>query len=661
MTALELFEPTDEHDRRLAQTTQGLLGRFNAAGVLTAADVHVARTLARATREQDEAAVLAAALASRAVRSGSVAISLAALAAAGAAALPDLPWPDAQEWQEQVTGSKLVGQGAIVVDQGLVYLQRYHHQEVQVVEDLRTRAALDAPQVDEPVLDSGLGRIFPGEGYAEQRAAARTLLRARTAVLTGGPGTGKTTTVAGVLALLAEQADAAGERALRVGLAAPTGKAAARVRAAVADALDGILARTTDPRTRAVVEPLRDVEAMTLHRLLGWNPRSRSRFRHHRTNRLPHDVVLVDEASMVSLTHMARLLEALRPTARLVLVGDADQLVSVDAGAVLADLVAGAELAGAELAGAELAGAEVTGEGTGAEVTGEGTGAEVTDEGAGGRAPLVVTRLRTVHRFGETIGALADALRRGDADGVVGALSAGSGEVEWVRQTEDTAYLRDLVTGHAREVLAAARRGDAPAALEALGRHRLLCAHRSGPQGVSTWNRLTETWLREEAGLASYDPMYVGRPLLVTANDYVTGVLNGDTGVVVASHKPDGTPVRMAVIEGPTGAQRFAPGRLGEVETMHAMTIHKAQGSQAAEITVLLPEADSPLLTRELFYTAVTRAQQKVRVVASEDVVRAAVERRVVRASGLRQRLSAEDVGPPAALLRAGTAPPGAG
>lgn len=615
MSTLDLFEPTGEHDRRLAQTTDGLLGRFNASGVVTAADVHVARALARATREQDEEAVLAAALASRAVRSGSVAISLPVLATDGAAALPDLPWPDAETWQAQVSGSKLVRQGALVVDHGLVYLQRYHHQEAQVVADLRARASLDAPGVDEQVLAAGLERIFPGEGYAEQRVAARTLAGARTAVLTGGPGTGKTTTVAGLLALLAEQAAAAGERPLRVGLAAPTGKAAARVKAAVSDALAGILERTTDPATRAVVGPLGEVEAMTLHRLLGWSPASRSRFRHHRANRLPHDVVLVDEASMVSLTHMARLLEALRPTARLILVGDADQLVSVDAGAVLADLVAGAEL-------------------------------------AGDAAPLVVARLRTVHRFGETIGALADALRRGDADDVVAALSAGSTEVEWVREAQPTAYLRPMVTDHAREVLVAARKGDAPAALAALGRHRLLCAHRTGPQGVSTWNRLVETWLREEAGLTSYDQMYVGRPLLVTANDYATGVLNGDTGVVVAAQKPDGTRVRMAVVEGPGGTQRFAPGRLGDVETMHAMTIHKAQGSQAEEITVLLPEADSPLLTRELFYTAVTRAERKVRVVAPEAVVRAAVERRVVRASGLRQRLAVTSEAP------ADTAPP---
>ncbi|GAA5164159.1 exodeoxyribonuclease V subunit alpha [Ornithinimicrobium tianjinense] len=606
MTLIETFEPVGQHDRRLALGAEGMLGAFNRAGVLTAADAHIARTLQRVTREKDEDAVLAAALAARAVRSGSVAVDLAALLPDEGSAPASLPWPEREGWTERVAASALVSQGALVVEHGLVYLQRYHHQEVQVVDDLRARAELGAPEVDEAVLDGGLGRIFPGEGYAEQRAAARSLALARTGVLTGGPGTGKTTTVAGVLALLAEQAAAAGERPLRVGLAAPTGKAAARVKAAVAAALTGILERTPDPATRAVLEPLGAVEAMTLHRLLGWRPDSRSRFRHHRTNRLSHDVVLVDEASMVSLTHMARLLEALRPSARLILVGDADQLVSVDAGAVLADLVAGAG-------------------------------------GDDGSATGLVTlaRLRTVHRYGETIGALAEALRDGDADAVVAALSAGSREVEWVTEPDPTATLRPLVTRHAQAVLRAARDRDAEAAMAALGRHRLLCAHREGPFGVRTWNHLTETWLGEETGLTFYDPMYVGRPLLVTANDYANGVLNGDTGVVVASRTPEGTPVRMAVVEGPSGVQRFAPSRLGDVETMHAMTIHKAQGSQAEEVTVLLPPADSPLLTRELFYTAVTRAQERVRVVGPEEVVRAAVARRVVRASGLRQRLAA--------------------
>lgn len=254
--------------------------------------------------------------------------------------------------------------------------------------------------------------------------------------------------------------------------------------------------------------------------------------------------------------------------------------------------------------------------------------------------PLALARLRTVHRFGETIGTLAEALRVGDADAVVTALTAGSDEVQWIQDDDPAVHLRSVVTRHARAVLDAARAGDAEAAMAAVSAHRLLCAHREGPFGVRTWNRHAETWLSEDTGLTFYDQMYVGRPLLVTANDYATGVLNGDTGVIVASSTPDGTPVRMAVIEGASGPQRFAPSRLGDIETMHAMTIHKAQGSQAAEITVLLPGADSPLLTRELFYTAVTRAEERVRVVGSESVIRAAVARRVIRASGLRQRLA---------------------
>ncbi|HET8598800.1 MAG TPA: AAA family ATPase, partial [Segeticoccus sp.] len=350
---VETFEWVGPYDRRLALGSAGLLHDLNRAGVLTAADVHVARSLARVAHEQDEAAVLAAALATRAVRLGSVAVDLAEVPdALGEVTVPDegdgsgdvvVAWPDPTTWTERVAASHLTTQGALVVEHGLVYLQRYHHQEVQVVRDLQARADQSAPVVDQDVLEAGLVHVFPGDGYAEQRAAAAVAVRSWTTVLTGGPGTGKTTTVAGVLALLAGQAAAVGAPPLRVGLAAPTGKAAARIQEAVRQAFEEIEQRAVDDGTRGLIAQLGDVPAVTLHRLLGRRPDSSTRFRHDRTHRLPHDVVLVDEASMVSLTHMARLLEALRPTTRLILVGDPDQLVSVDAGAVLADLVAGAE------------------------------------------------------------------------------------------------------------------------------------------------------------------------------------------------------------------------------------------------------------------------------------------------------------------------------
>lgn len=621
--ALELFEPVDEHDRRLARSATGLLGELNAQHLLTAADLHVARTLGRAAGGIEEgsadAALLAAALATRAVRSGSVAVDLAQFHAAlrSLEPAPGLPWADAKEWTEQLLDSSLVRHGALVVEHGLVYLQRYHHQEVQVVSDLVTRAAQPPPVLDAQLLEEGLTRVFP-QGWEDQRDAARVVTAAWTSVLTGGPGTGKTSTVAGVLALLAEQAGQ--KHPLRVGLAAPTGKAAARMQEAVTEALHHILAATDDPSTRALIEPLQAARAVTLHRLLGSRRDSSTRFKHDREHRLPHDVVLVDETSMVSLTHMARLLEALRPTTRLILVGDPDQLVSIDAGAVLADLVADGP----------------------SPLDREATLDELVAPVAPTQAPVAVARLRTSHRFGRSISKLAETLREGDADAVVDALRSSSDgqEVIWVEDPDPTPYLGPLLTTHALAVYRAATAGRSHEALELLSRHRLLCGHREGPWGVRTWNRAIEGWLTEETGDGLYDPMYVGRPLLVTANDYATGVFNGDTGVVVATTRPDGTRGRVAVIRGSSGDQSFGPSRLGSIDTMHAMTVHKAQGSQADEITVLLPPEESPLLTRELFYTAVTRARTRVRVVGSEAAVRAAVGRHVQRASGLRQRLA---------------------
>ena len=582
----ELFEVTDRYDRRLALGATGVLRDFNDAGVLTAADVHVARRLGELAREDDERVLLATALATRAVRHGSVCLDLGAVADVA----PELPWPAYDAWAAAVAASPLVRLGVLRWEFDLLYLDRYRHQEVAVCGDLLRRLAQAPPSVDPEVLESGLQRVFGEATYAEQRTASRRAATQWTTVLTGGPGTGKTTTVAGLLALLAEQAERAGD-GMRVALAAPTAKAAARLQEAVAEAT-----RRLAPEDQRRLGTLR---ASTLHRLLGWRRDNDTRFRHHRANRLPHDVIVVDETSMVSLTMMARLVEAVRPDARLVLVGDPDQLASVDAGAVLSDLVSGFADAG--------------------------------------ESPVV--RLATTHRFGEEIGRLAGALRDGSADDVLTALRAGSTQVEFV-ESDDPALLRSTIVDAALAIRSAAEAGLAEEAVAALDRHRLLCAHREGPYGVRHWNRQVEHWLAEETGEPHYEDMYVGRPLMVTANDYGLGVFNGDAGVVVRDS--DG---RRAMIAGANGLTAFATSRLSDVETMYATTIHKSQGSQADEVTVLLPPEESRLLTRELFYTAVTRAKQKVRVVGSEAAVRAAVERRALRASGLRQRLRAEAAG----------------
>jgi len=564
-------------DVERAVSASGLLQTFNEAGVLDVADVRVAERICFLVNETDERVMLAVALLVRGLRSGSVCIELASVASA--VGVEDVPWPEPEGWLAAVRASALLGDPPVLhlYDDRLLYLDRYWREEKQVCDDLLA-LRVSKSTGDVPAFE----RLFPA-GFEEQRQAAEIALAQAVTVLTGGPGTGKTTTVARLLALLAEQA---GASRLRIALAAPTGKAAARLQEAVQHEVAKL-----DAADRA---RLGELQAMTLHRLLGSRPDSSSRFRHNRGNRLPHDVIVVDETSMVSLTMMARLLEAVRPDARLILVGDADQLASVEAGAVLADLV----------------------------------------DGLSARVDVKVAALRTSHRFGESIGALADAIRVGDADSVLGLLRSGDEHIEFIEDDASNA-MRPILLPHALRLREAALFGADDVALATLDEHRLLCAHREGPYGVRHWNRQVEKWLSEETGQPPWSEWYPGRPLLVTANDYGLRVYNGDTGMVIAG--PDGL---RAIIAGAGGPLDFATSRLSDVETMHAMTIHKSQGSQADEVTVLMPTEDSRLLTRELFYTAVTRAKSKVRVVGSETSVRAAIERRAVRATGLRKRLA---------------------
>jgi exodeoxyribonuclease V alpha subunit len=586
-------ELEDPHDPRLARAAAGLLRTFNEAGVLDASDVHVARRLCALVEEEEPLVALAVAFVVRAVRGGSVCVDLASVADPE---LPDLPWPEPDAWCAAVLASGLTSADRPVLrvlegdDARLLYLDRYWREEEQVHADLVGRpAGADGP--DETWLAAALDRVFPVEGYDEQRAAARVAQTRATTVLTGGPGTGKTTTVAALLALCAEQAELAGRPPLRIALAAPTGKAAARLQQAVEQEVADLPA---SDRAR-----LADVKAVTLHRLLGARPDTSSRFRHHRDNRLPHDVVVVDETSMVSLTMMARLLEAVRSGSRLILVGDPFQLTSVEAGAVLADLV------------------------------------EAVQE----KTRIGVAALVTSHRFGESIGGLAEAVRRGDADEAVALLEAGGDHVAMLDVPDPAAAIRGLVAPHALEVLRTAERGEAERALRLLEQKRLLCAHREGPYGVRHWNAQVERWLGEETGEPIWSTWYAGRPLLVTANDYGLGIYNGDVGVAV--RPPDRSPHRglRAAIDASTGLLDLATSRVAQVETMHALTIHKSQGSQADEVVVVLPPPESRLLTRELFYTAITRARERVVVVGSPGDVRAAIDRRAVRATGLRQRL----------------------
>ncbi|WP_298988643.1 exodeoxyribonuclease V subunit alpha [uncultured Pseudokineococcus sp.] len=641
----------------LALRASGLLRDFNRAGLLHAADVHVARRLGALAGEEDEAVLLAAALVVRSTRQGSVVVDLATArdttaaddvddeaddgapstadgaadeGAAAGGAVDAVVWPG-EDWAARVAASPLAG-GPLRVEGGRVWLGRYRDQEELVARELATRAADVPDDLDADVLRRALDRLFdPAD--ADQREAAAGCALARVSVLAGGPGTGKTTTVSKVVALLREQ-----HPTWRVALAAPTGRAAARLAEAVRDSSAKL---PEEDRER-----LGDLPATTLHRLLGWRPDARHRFRHDRSDRLALEVLVVDESSMVSLTLMARLLEALRPHTRLVLVGDPDQLASVEAGTVLGDLV-DARAGGARHPRLADALAEV-----GALPADPGRHEPSDADGRTARPVTVrdgVSLLRTTRRYagGGVVDRLAAAVRDGRGEDALAVLLSGDPGAVLLPTTADAVPeadlddVRDDVVAAATALGAAARAGDAAGALAALDRHRLLTAHRAGPRGLRRWGELAERWTRAAEAAAGVprvrraDGHHVGEPLLVTVNDPATGLSNGDVAVLV----DDGAGALAAAVGAREDPRLLPLGRLPSTRALHAMTVHRSQGSQFDAVTLVLPPSASPLLTRETLYTALTRARERVRVVGDAEALLAAVARPAARASGLRERL----------------------
>ena len=583
---------TARANTRGTDSTTGPLTQLTAAGVLDDGDCLIATRIGRLVGEEDDAAVLALALAIRAAREGSGALHLDNVGrltphptehdpddndqqGADPAAEPttladviDLPEPEA--WLQAVAASRLAARGVLHVEFGLVQLDRYRADERLIAGWLHSRSPDRLKSIEAAVLEDATSASRLNDA---QVTAVRAVATRPTTVLTGGPGTGKTWTVATVLRALRFEDG----HAPRVALTAPTGKAAARMN----ETLEAELADASfDPAT-------------TIHRLLRSIPGSGTRFRHDARNPLPHDVVIVDEASMVGLGLMARLLDALSPATRLLLVGDPDQLASVEAGTVLADLV----------------------------------------RGLGPRGDVV--ELTENRRSVPAIQELARAIRSGDPDAVLAILEADHPEIGFTQTDEPALGHMAAVTDQARHLRALALEGDVDGAIARLGRARLLCGRRSGPHGIRRWNRLVEQSLAEDAPDVAYQPYYLGRPIIITRNDHGLGLANGDTGVLVRG--PDGRP--LAAIQTGQGVRTFSPWRLADVETMHAMTVHKAQGSEADAVTVIAPALGSRLLTRELLYTATTRARARLTIIGSRDAIRSAVTTPIERSSALTERL----------------------
>ena len=449
------------------------------------------------------------------------------------------------------------------------------------------------------VLDGS--RLYVLRSFEEERSIADWINSAagsRLKVLLGGPGSGKTTAVA--KQLVARFADA-NDRDLLVAMAAPTGKAADRMRQAIEARL---LSAKASPE---VIARVQESPSITIHRLLGYSPvRRTGRFQYNHENPLPYDLVIIDEASMLSLSLMHRLIDALHPTAELFLVGDPEQLASVDAGTVLADISLAAKKEGTDLY-------------------------------------RCTERLTSQYRYavGSPIEQVVKAVQSGDADQVIDLLRShrnSEGVVSWIdpssKAQEDLDAFENVgreVKRHALKVVELAGSSQYEEALETLGQLQLLCASRVGQLGIAGWNRTVNKWI----GTATRKQWFVGRPVLITKNDHGNNLYNGDVGVVCSDKNGE---VRV-VFDGLVAPREFPTVRLPEVETVHALTIHKSQGSEYQHAIVVLPTGRSRLLTRELLYTGVSRAREQLTIVASESALRTAVNTVVIRASGLADRL----------------------
>ena len=653
---------------------EALLQRWQARNWIRALDLALGRFLHELQPTDSPLVLLAGVLASHQLGRGHICADIDTLLSAPdtalslppdgefGEALPDRPMELLQglsrtEWLAALQASPLVSEGNVpapmVLEPGTTRLYLYRQWGYEVEVAARVRERLVSLPVDELQLQQRLSELFPArhEQLDWQQLACALVANRRFGIITGGPGTGKTTTVVRLLALLQSLARSDG-RSLRIRLAAPTGKAAARL----TESISGAIGRLPDTLQQDIPQ-----EVTTLHRLLGARPGTR-RFIHNPNNPLHADLVVVDEASMVDLEMMHQLLAALPASARLILLGDKDQLASVEAGSVLGDLCEGADRGGYDAATLALLQRQ----------TGQNVAAWQRAEGESSTQSLAqsIAMLRYSHRFGvdSGIGALARAVNSGRPDAVRQVLKAGFADLGLItlRSDEDRALEKLVLAGgmqrtanqeqtphgyrHYLKQLTALRPATpSPDALDvwareiltAFDRFQLLCALRRGPWGVEGLNTRIALALVQAGLIERAEGWYEGRPVLVTRNDYSLGLMNGDIGITLALPLASGETVLRVVFPLADGTLKWIlPSRLQAIETVYAMTVHKSQGSEFQHTALLLPPTANPVLTRELVYTGITRASRWFTLLLTRsERLDEAVRTRVRRASGLRQRL----------------------
>jgi exodeoxyribonuclease V alpha subunit len=648
--------PADPRPDATVSTT----AKLQELGVLSHLDYEFAETLLDMAGEASPEVALGAAFASWAVQRGHVCVDLAGLRArrfmdAEEQAIEGIDLPELDVWLRALRASKLVAAGEpaagaprplVLTGSGRLYLARYFGYERALADALLERGRVLHTDLDGKLLRQGLDELFPAArpGTEGQRRACLLAALRGFSVISGGPGTGKTFTVAKVIFLLQQQQMARGRTPHRIQLLAPTGKAAQRLGEAIQQNLDKI------PEEMRSHIPS---DASTIHRALGYQRNAPTRFRHGRDNPLPADLVIVDEASMVDLALMAKLVDAVRPGARLVLLGDKDQLASVEAGAILGDIYGGNRDDGYSREMADVV----------KELSGDVLPVSPTHPAAGIHDCMV--HLDYVHRFegGGAIARLAAAVkgedpeaalevideerRRAEAAEKSGAGAKGAkagGAAVALHAVEPDAKLEAVFGSLVLDRFKDLRSARVDEKLEILSSFRILCAHRRGTFGVHALNAFVAEHLTRHGKLDGRSDWYDGRPILITSNDYALDVFNGDVGVIAPdpdASPPGEDPPLVAFFPGPKGGKprRFPPGQLPPHETVFAMSVHKAQGSELGEVLLVLPPEASPILTRELIYTGITRAKTKVTIFGTEAVLKEAIGKRVERASGLGERL----------------------
>jgi exodeoxyribonuclease V alpha subunit len=610
-------------------------------GILSEIDIQFAKFITGFSANKDADVFLAAALVSHATATGNICLNLTS--EAGKLVLDQegqndpLICPNLTVWQKKLAAHPAVGAPGercpLIMDtQNRLYLYRYWDYEKTVSESIKIRVQKDVTGLNLKRLKESLKRLFPvtdGQGIDWQKIAAVIASLKNFSVITGGPGTGKTFTVTKVLALLAEQDP---ERPLRIYLVAPTGKAAARLKESV------LVARGHINCSDSIKEIIPS-EGYTIHRLL--KPiKDSPYFRYNQENPLGADIVIVDEASMVDLALMAKFIQAIPIDARLILVGDKDQLASVESGSVLGDICDRHVMHGFSDSLVHKIN----------ELTGENMESLISQATEIPNLQDCIVVLPKSYRFvpNSGIGGLSRAVNRGDAAAVFAILSdAGEESIKWQKhQSANTlvkALSKQIVVGY-REYL---KRRDPASALEQLNRFKILCALNTGPYGVQALNRMAENVLFQEKLIQPHptaeNPWYAGRPILITRNDYNLGLFNGDIGIALPA-STSGRNELYVFFPGDSGeVRRFQPYQLPQHETVYAMTVHKSQGSEFDEVLLILPDQDFSFLTREHLYTALTRAKLKLSIWGTQSILRGVIARKIERTSGLREALWGDD------------------